>query len=63
MTDWKTLAAARCPDIPADAVPDMTPALDSLEAAFRPLEVRLTADDESALGFSVNERAMGERGQ
>jgi hypothetical protein len=52
MTDWKTLAAARCPDIPADALARMVPALESMEAAFRPLTARLTADDESAVIFA-----------
>ena len=37
MTDWKSLAAARCPDIPGDAVARMVPSLEALEAAFRPL--------------------------
>ena len=32
MTDWKSLAAARCPDIPGDAVARMVPSLEGLEA-------------------------------
>lgn len=52
MTDWKALAAARCPDLPADAIVRIAPALESLEATFRPLAENLTADDESALIFS-----------
>jgi hypothetical protein len=56
MTDWKTLAAARCPDIPAETRANMVPALGSLEAVFRPMAARLTADDESALRFAVSEQ-------
>jgi len=57
MTDWKTLAAARCPDIPADAVARMVPSLETLEASFRPLALQLTPQDESAVIFAnVKER-------
>jgi hypothetical protein len=59
MTDWKALAAARCPDIPADAVVRIVPALEALEAAFRPLAAKLTAEDESAVIFA-NVREPGE---
>jgi hypothetical protein len=52
MTDWKTLAALRCPDIPADAVERIAPSLDALEKTFRPLAASLTPTDESALTFS-----------
>lgn len=52
MTDWKTLAAARCPDLTADAIARIVPALESLETAFRPLAETLTADDESAVIFA-----------
>jgi hypothetical protein len=51
MTDWKSLAAARCPDIPGDAVASIIPSLEGLEAAFRPLAKTLTADVEPALVF------------
>ncbi len=58
MTDWKALAAARCPDLPADAIVRIAPALESLEAAFRPLAEMLTADDESAVIFAnIRERS------
>ncbi|HVW07600.1 MAG TPA: hypothetical protein VHC90_03410 [Bryobacteraceae bacterium] len=58
MTDWKTLAAIHCPDIPCDAVERIAPSLDALEQAFRPLAAILTPADESALTFSnVQERA------
>jgi hypothetical protein len=59
MTDWKTLAAARCPDMPADAIARVVPALESLETTFRPLAETLTADDESAIIFA-NIRERGE---
>ena len=53
MTDWKTLAAARCPDIPADAVLRMIPSLEALEATFRQLAEQLNPEDEY----------VGERGE
>jgi hypothetical protein len=57
MTDWKALAAARCPDIPADTIAKIAPALEALESAFRPLAARLTPEDESAIIFAnVTER-------
>ena len=52
MTDWKTLAAARCPDLSAEAVQRIVPALEALETSFRPLAEQLTSDDESAVVFS-----------
>ena len=58
MTDWKALAAARCPDMPADAVDRIVSSLTVLETAFRPLAGQLTAEDESAVTFAnVCERA------
>jgi hypothetical protein len=57
MTDWKTLAAIRCPDIPRDAVERIAPSLEALEQTFRPLAAILTPTDESALTFSnIQER-------
>ena len=57
MTDWKALAAARCPDIPADAIARIAPSLEALETAFQPLAATLTPADESAMTFSnVQER-------
>ncbi len=52
MTDWKALAAARCPDIPSDAVERIVPSLEKLEAAFRPLAAQLTEDVEAAVVFT-----------
>jgi hypothetical protein len=63
MTDWKALAAARCPDIPADAVARTLPGLEALEAAFVPLAAGLTAEDESAVTFAnVQERGAKHHG-
>ncbi len=53
MTDWKLLADARCPDIPADAVARAVPALEALEAIFHTLANHLTADDVPAVVFQV----------
>ena len=52
MTDWKALAAARCPDIPPAAVSAAVPSLQALEAAFRPLAISLTPDVEPAVTFT-----------
>jgi hypothetical protein len=54
MTDWKALAAARCPDIPPDSVARIVPGFELLEASFRPLATQLTADDEPATVFQVH---------
>jgi len=63
MTDWKALAAARCPDIPPEAVARITPALDALEAAFRPLALQLTPADEAAITFAPLREAAPESGE
>jgi hypothetical protein len=58
MTDWKALAAARCPDIPADSVARIVPGLEILEASFHALTKQLTPEDESAVTFAnVQERS------
>jgi hypothetical protein len=58
MTDWKTLAAIRCPDIPAEAVARIAPSLDALEETFRPLAATLTPADEIAVTLAnVEERS------
>ena len=63
MTDWKTLAAARCPDIPSDSVARMVPALEALESTFRPLAAQLKPENEPAITLAnVHERAE-ERGE
>ncbi len=52
MTDWKTVAQARGLDIPDEALDGIAPALNALEAAFRPLVARLPCDVEPALVLS-----------
>ena len=38
MPTWKELAGSVQPPVPEDLLPDVIPALEKLEAAFRPLE-------------------------
>jgi hypothetical protein len=38
VTNWRALAAAAEPPIPEELLPEVIPALENLEAAFRPLE-------------------------
>jgi hypothetical protein len=44
VTNWKALAAAAEPPVPEDLLPDVIPALEKLEAAFRPLERSIPPD-------------------
>jgi hypothetical protein len=44
MTNWKALAAAIEPPVPEELLPDVIPALEKLEAAFRPLERTIPPD-------------------
>jgi hypothetical protein len=44
VTNWRTLAAAAAPPIAEDLIPDVIPALEKLEAAFRPLERGIPPD-------------------
>jgi hypothetical protein len=37
MRDWKAIAKAVAPDIPAEQVDRIAPPLDALETAFRPI--------------------------
>jgi hypothetical protein len=37
MTDWNAIAEARKLDIPSEDVAKLTPVMDALEEAFRPL--------------------------
>jgi molecular chaperone GrpE (heat shock protein) len=46
MTDWKKTAAALDPPIPDAAIEKLLPVMDALEAAFRPLQQSLTAEDD-----------------
>jgi hypothetical protein len=43
MTDWKKIASAIEPGIPAGDVEKIVPMLDALEAAFRPLRKSIPA--------------------
>ena len=38
MTHWRALAAAAEPPVPEELLPEVIPALEKLEAVFRPLE-------------------------
>jgi hypothetical protein len=58
--DWKSIAAAIAPDIPAESVARITPQLEALEAAFRPLLERIPADGEpSYVQLTGREREVG----
>lgn len=46
--DWKFAAAAFAPDIPAEQLEKIAPALDGLDAAFRPLLAKLPVETEPA---------------
>jgi len=46
--DWKSVAAAVAPDMPAEAVDRCASALTSLDALFRPLANQLPFDTEPA---------------
>ena len=43
MTDWKKIASAIEPAIPAEDVEKVVPVLDALETAFRPLRKAIPA--------------------
>lgn len=43
MTDWKKIASALEPEIPAADIEKVAPVLDALEAAFRPLRASIPA--------------------
>ena len=42
--EWKTLAKAARPPVPEELLPDVLPALETLEAALAGLEQRLSPD-------------------
>ncbi len=52
MPDWKQAAKATAPDIPEAQLDAITPALNTLEALFRPLTSAVTAEDSPAIQFS-----------
>ncbi len=49
--DWKAVAGALAPDIPETDLDRITPALDALEAAFRPLAAEIPHETEPAVVF------------
>ena len=55
MTNWKAASAAFAPDIPEDQLDRITPALDSLDAAFRPLVNTIPVETEPAYVLLVHE--------
>ena len=46
--DWKAAAAVFAPGIPVEQLEKITPSLDGLEAAFRPLVAKLPLETEPA---------------
>jgi len=57
MKDWISIAKARGLDIPAGDVERIAPALDALEAFFRPLAASLTPEMEPAAVFRADEES------
>ncbi|MEZ5352161.1 MAG: hypothetical protein R2762_05950 [Bryobacteraceae bacterium] len=53
MPDFKQLAAAWAPDIPAAALDKIEPSLQALEAAFRPLTAHVPLDAEPAYVLKI----------
>ena len=58
MKNWRAIAQAHALDLPASQLDRITPALDALEEAFRPLIRDLTAGMEPAVEFSAEEDAQ-----
>ncbi len=50
MTDWRSVARARCPDIPESELDPIAGALEALEASFAPLAASLPIDAETEEG-------------
>jgi hypothetical protein len=55
MKDWKSIAQALAPDVPADAVGRIAVPLTKLEEAFRPLCAGLPSELEPATVFLMDE--------
>ncbi len=53
MKDWKTIAKAAIPDVPAEELDRLLEPLAALEETFRPLVRGLTPDFEPATFLSV----------
>ena len=54
MKNWQKIAEARGLDIPAADLERIAPALDAMEAAFRPLTKNIPDDVEPAITFRLN---------
>ncbi|HZT30016.1 MAG TPA: hypothetical protein VFA33_09045 [Bryobacteraceae bacterium] len=57
MKDWKKIASGNGLNIPEPDLDRIVPALDGLEAVFRPLAAKLPADVEPAVIFRAEEGA------
>jgi hypothetical protein len=55
MSDWKAVASALAPEIPADQLERVTGPLASLEAEFRPLAAGLPVHVDPAFGVAMDE--------
>ncbi len=55
MTDWKSIAAARAPEIPAEEAERVAATLAALEQTFRPLARDLPPDLEPAGEFRAED--------
>jgi len=53
MKDWKKIASGHGLNIPETDLDKIAPALDTLEAAFRPLVETIPHDVEPAVTFSI----------
>jgi hypothetical protein len=58
MKDWKAIAKAVAPEIPAGELDRVVGPLEALEKAFRPLVKDLPVDLEPALALSAEEEAQ-----
>jgi hypothetical protein len=61
MRDWKRIAAALAPEIPEADLARVIPALDALEAVFRPLMYRAPHETEPAYTMLIT-KAQSETG-
>ena len=57
MKDWKQIAAGYGLDIPEPDLERVIPALDALEASFRPLTAAIPESVEPAVTFRAGEEA------
>jgi hypothetical protein len=58
MKDWKAIAKAGVPEIPAGEIDRVVGPLDALEETFRPLVKDLPMDLEPALALGVEEEGQ-----